>query len=92
MAEERSDNIEELFVDEDALSPEQELIKQEDEEKILQAISQLPKKKQDLVYMRYFKGEWPRDIADKLEIPVIKVKSDLYSARKKLRKKLAKVL
>ena len=92
MAEERTDNIEESFIDEDALSPIQELIKQEDDEKLLQAISQLPKKKQDLINMRYFEGEWPRDIADKLKIPIVKVKSDLYLARKKLREKLAKVL
>ncbi len=92
MEKERRDNFEEFFIYEDALSPIQELIKQEDDEKVLQAISQLPKKKQDLIYMRYFKGEWPRDIADKLKIPIVKVKSDLYFARKKLRKKLAKVL
>lgn len=91
-AEQRSDNIEEFFIDEKGLLPEQEFAKQEKTEKLLQAISQLPIKQQDLINLRYFEEETYEDIAERLKIPVGTVKSGLYSIKNKLKRRLVDVL
>ena len=79
-------------MDKEGLSPEQESTKQRNSEKLLQTISQLPIKQQDLINMRYFEGEKYEDIAKRLKIPVGTVKSGLSSAKNKLKKSLVGVL
>lgn len=67
-------------------SPEESVVKKEDQKKLVDAIYALGEKYYLPVFLKYFNNFSEAEIADILKIPVSTVKSRLYSARQNLKK------
>ncbi len=66
-------------------SPEVEVLRQEEERRILRAVDALGDKLRIPILMKYYMDMKERDIAQAMRLPVTTVKSRLHAARKKLR-------
>lgn len=69
-------------------SPEESVVKKEDQKKLADAIYALGEKYYLPVFLKYFNNFSEAEIADILKIPVSTVKSRLYSARQNLKKSI----
>ena len=73
-------------------SPEQQLIRREQQELVKQAVNRLPEKYRVIVLLYYMEEMQTAQIAGILHLPAGTVKSRLYQARKMLEKELEDVL
>lgn len=74
-----------IQLDNNDLSPEEEIIKRELVEQLKVALRKLRFKYRNILELRYFKGLSYEELAEELGVPVGTIKSDLNKAKKKLR-------
>lgn len=74
-----------IQLDNNDLSPEDTIIKEETVEQLKVALRKLRFKYRNILELRYFKGLSYEELAQELSVPIGTVKSDLNKAKKKLR-------
>lgn len=73
-----------------ASSPEEELLRREEEARVLRAVHALNDRLRIPILMKYFMDMKEREISQAMRLPVTTIKSRLHAARKKLRTSLEK--
>jgi RNA polymerase sigma-70 factor (ECF subfamily) len=81
----RSQSLDELELRDAAATPEQHALVTEQQERVRQAVLQLPPEWRAVVELRYFQDLSYHEIAETLNLPVSDVKSHLFRARAKLK-------
>lgn len=74
-----------IQLDNNDLSPEEEIVKRENVEQLKVALRRLRFKYRNILELRYFKGLSYEQLAEELSVPIGTIKSDLNKAKKKLR-------
>jgi RNA polymerase sigma-70 factor (ECF subfamily) len=87
-----SDYLEQARYASDETNPEKELEKQESQQFLEKALSELNMDDREILTLKEFEDMSYQEIADTLDIPIGTVMSRLYYARKKLAKKLQEVM